>query len=134
MISRSPSLLPGSLCGGSCQGSSSSCSSRRIPDGFLIPTSWQSQLLPTTFKPAAPCKIFWISEQIFFWLLGPTNISQSSCCGKKKKKKATHTHIHTCTHPAGNLLPPYSLTPVSEFLRPRDVLWIKDGCNNSRAS
>lgn len=51
----------------------------------------------------------------------------------EKKKKATH--IHTCTHPAGNLLPPYSLTRVStEFLRPRDVLWIKDGCNNSRAS
>ena len=128
MISESPYLLPGSLRGGSCQGSSSSCSPRHIPDGFLILTSWQSQLLPTTFKPAAPCKIFWISEQIFYWLSGPTNISQSSSCGKKKKP-------HTCTHPAGKFLPPYSLTSVStEFLRPRDVLWINDGCNNSRAS
>lgn len=92
MISESSYLLPGSLHGGSCQGSSSSCSPRHIPDGFLIPTSWQSQLLPTTFKPAAPCKIFWISEQIFYWLSGPTNISQSSSCGKKKK--ATHTPPH----------------------------------------
>lgn len=123
VISESPYLLPGSLHGGFCQGSTSSCSPRHIPDGFLILTSWQAQLLPTTFKPAAPCKIFWISEQIFYWLSGPTNISQSSFCWGGGE---SHTHTHKRTHmhhPAGYLLPHYSRTPVSEeFLRPKGAL------------